>query len=99
MKEIFSSCLCQEIDLKEQVKGVYLFISMKMCNLIDYLSGARCISATQAPERIDSSILIESVQSSTIIVDIFILGKALNLADLSLLKFNIPPCIQYKSRE
>ena len=47
MKEIFSSCLCQEIDLKEQVKDVYLFISMKMCNLIDYLSGARCISAIQ----------------------------------------------------
>ena len=54
MKEIFSSCLCQEIDLKEQVKDVYLFISMKMYNLIDYLSGARCISAIQAPERIDS---------------------------------------------
>ena len=59
MKEIFSSCLCQEIDLKEQVKDVYLFISMKMYNLIDYLSGARCISAIQAPERIDSSILID----------------------------------------
>ena len=68
MKEIFSSCLCQEIDLKEQVKDVYLFISMKMCNLIDYLSGARCISAIQAPERIDSSILIdESIQCLNIV--------------------------------
>ena len=54
LKEIFSSCLCQEIDLQEQVKGMYLFISMKMCNLIDYLSGARCISAIQTTERIDS---------------------------------------------
>ena len=33
------------MDLQEQVKGIDPFIGMKMCNLIDYLSGARCISA------------------------------------------------------
>ena len=39
VKEIFSSCLCQEINLREEVKGIDLFISMEMCNPIGSSSG------------------------------------------------------------
>ena len=55
-KEILSSCLCQETNLREQVKGSVH--QHEMCNLIGSQSGLRCIAAIQATERIGSRINI-----------------------------------------